>query len=107
MSGRTVERTGRRFGSVVDIRHEIFRIYHAVKLGRMDDLVGYRRARILDIGARLMTETEPEIELRKMREKNEELETRAAQLEARVEMMREAETVPWSTTKLIGVDKPN
>src|SRR5687767_8668457 len=51
---------GKRFNNVTDVRHEVFRIYHAVRHGRMDSLDGLRRVKILETGATMMMESEAE-----------------------------------------------
>lgn len=91
---------GRTFRTVTDIRHEIIRIYNEVKRSRMKSDEGQRRVRILETAAHLMTETEPEVELRHLRQEHEKLLQLTARLEARLEMVMEAKPdEAWQSTK--------
>lgn len=105
MAVRSTAATGRRFLSVTDIRHEVFRLYHAVRLKRLDSLDGLRRVRILEVGAKLMMESEPELELRKLREEHEALQGRCARLEAMLD--NETEAAAWPAMTTTGAAKPN
>ena len=72
-------RSRRQFTNVTDVRHEVFRVYWDVKEGNTDPKVGKVLLSALNLGAKMMMESEQEQAIREMRE---ELDALLAEIEA-------------------------
>jgi hypothetical protein len=73
---------------VTDIRKEIVRKYRQVEDGKAKPGDAYTQTQMLMNAAKLMTETEPEIEVRRLVAENAELREELAALKAEMDEIR-------------------
>jgi hypothetical protein len=92
--------------NITNVRREIFRLYGTAKRGRMDKTDAYKLAQILHLGAKLMVETEPQVELRRLQTEHEKLRQMVAELEGQL-AKQVPQVVPWTSTNHLDAAKLN
>jgi ribosomal protein S8E len=98
----------RQLNTVTDIRKEIVRQYRLADKKTKPANEAYCCSQMLMNAAKLMTETEPEIEVRALKAENEQLKAKIAELEALMEQLsKEPKWASWSQLAKPGEIRPS